>query len=79
MRPFANEDLLGEAFGPMRDQVIRPRGRPRPSGLDSRQKLVDVLGEVADGKGVTRAQIARRHAAGGELRTGVLWQDKKAP
>jgi len=43
--PFANEDLLGEALGPIRDQVIIATkfgfkdGRP-PSGLDSRPERI---------------------------------------
>jgi aryl-alcohol dehydrogenase-like predicted oxidoreductase len=48
--PFANEDLLGEALGPIRDQVIIATkfgfkdGLP-PSGLDSRPER---LRKVAD-------------------------------
>jgi aryl-alcohol dehydrogenase-like predicted oxidoreductase len=43
--PFVNEDLLGEALGPIRDQVIIAtkfgfKDGPPPSGLDSRPERI---------------------------------------
>src|SRR5438876_10420007 len=52
--PFTNEELVGEAFAPLRDQVViatkfgfkpDPSGGPRWSGLDSRPEHIK---EVAD-------------------------------
>src|SRR5881397_1409425 len=52
--PFVNEELVGEALAPMRDQVViatkfgfkpDPSGGPRWSGLDSRPEHIK---EVAD-------------------------------
>jgi aryl-alcohol dehydrogenase-like predicted oxidoreductase len=50
--PFANEELLGEALGPIRDQVIIATkfgfkdGRP-PSGLDSRPERIRKVADEA--------------------------------
>jgi aryl-alcohol dehydrogenase-like predicted oxidoreductase len=45
--PHTNEELVGEAFP-----------RFSPEALKANQTLVDVLGQIADQKKVTRAQIA---------------------
>jgi aryl-alcohol dehydrogenase-like predicted oxidoreductase len=53
--PFTNEELVGEALAPLRDQVViatkfgfipDPKGGPRWSGLDSRPEHIQ---EVAEG------------------------------
>ncbi|HLK17387.1 MAG TPA: aldo/keto reductase [Bryobacteraceae bacterium] len=62
--PFTNEELVGEALAPMRDQVIiatkfgfapDPNGGPRWTGLDSRPQHIK---EVADGS-LKRLKIER--------------------
>jgi len=54
--PFANEELVGEALAPLRDQVViatkfgfkpDPNGGPRWSGLDSRPEHVKEVAEAS--------------------------------
>jgi len=54
--PFANEELVGEALAPLRDQVViatkfgfkpDPNGGPRWSGLDSRPEHVKEIAEAS--------------------------------
>jgi aryl-alcohol dehydrogenase-like predicted oxidoreductase len=54
--PFANEELVGEALAPLRDQVViatkfglkpDPNGGPRWSGLDSRPEHIKEVAEAS--------------------------------
>src|ERR1700683_4120596 len=54
--PFANEELVGEALAPLRDQVViatkfgfkpDPNGGPRWSGLDSRPEHIKQVAEAS--------------------------------
>jgi aryl-alcohol dehydrogenase-like predicted oxidoreductase len=54
--PFTNEDLVGEALAPLRDQVViatkfgfkpDPNGGPRWSGLDSRPEHIKEVAEAS--------------------------------
>jgi aryl-alcohol dehydrogenase-like predicted oxidoreductase len=54
--PFANEELVGEALAPLRDQVViatkfgfapDPNGGPRWSGLDSRPEHIRAVAEAS--------------------------------
>jgi aryl-alcohol dehydrogenase-like predicted oxidoreductase len=54
--PFANEELVGEALAPLRDQVViatkfgfapDPNGGPRWSGLDSRPEHIQEVAEAS--------------------------------
>src|SRR5438093_10893296 len=54
--PFTNEELVGEALAPLRDQVViatkfgfkpDPKGGPRWSGLDSRPEHIKEVAEAS--------------------------------
>jgi aryl-alcohol dehydrogenase-like predicted oxidoreductase len=62
--PFVNEELVGEALTPVREQVVGPgdvrAGLPRftVEAREANQAVVDLARRVADARGTTPAQVA---------------------
>jgi aryl-alcohol dehydrogenase-like predicted oxidoreductase len=59
--PYANEELVGEALAPYRDQVVIATSTiPRfaPEAIEHNQAVVDLLKDIGARKGATPGQIA---------------------